>query len=218
MLRFIVVLLILANAAYFAWTHGYLAPVGLAPVAQTEPGRMQAQIKPEALRLLSNTEAGRMETSISAPAKLSECLQSPLLTDSAASSVRDALQALPVGSWALESTDEAGRWIVYMGPYNNPDTLVKKKSELRGLGLSYETPQRESLSRGLSLSGHTSQAEANQALNTLRQRGVRTAKVAQEIAPSQGQVLRLPVVDDVLRAQLEPVKTALGAQSLRSCK
>jgi hypothetical protein len=28
----------------------------------------------------------------------------------------------------------------------------------------------------------------------------------------------LPVVDDALRAQLEPVKTALGAQSLRSCK
>jgi hypothetical protein len=218
MLRFIVVLLILANAAYFAWAQGYLAPVGLAPVAQTEPARMQAQIKPEALRLLSNTETGRMETSFNAPVKPTECLQSTLLTDSAASTVRVALQALPVGSWALEPTEEAGRWIVYMGPYNNLDTLAKKKSEVRGLGLSYETPQRESLSRGLSLSGHTSQAEANQALNTLRQRGVRTAKVAQEIAPSQGQVLRLPAVDDALRAQLEPVKTALGAQSLRSCK
>lgn len=218
MLRFIVVLLILANAAYFAWAQGYLAPVGLAPLAQTEPARMQAQIKPEALRLLSNTEAGRIETAVTALVKPTECLQSPMLTDSAASNVRDALQALPNGSWALEPTDESGRWIVYLGPYNNPDTLAKKKSEVRGLGLSYETPQRESLSRGLSLSGHTSQAEANLALNTLRQRGVRTAKVAQEIAPSQGQVLRLPVVDDALRAQLEPVKTALGAQSLRSCK
>jgi hypothetical protein len=217
MLRFIVVLLILANAAYFAWAQGYLAPVGLMPVAQTEPARLEIQIKPEALRLLSNTETGRMETSLNAPAKPSECLQSPLLTDSAASSMRDALQALPSGSWALEPTDESGRWIVYMGPYN-PEALAKKKSELRGLGLSYETPQRESLSRGLSLSGHTSQAEANQALDTLRQRGVRTAKVAQEIAPKQGQVLRLPVVDDALRALLEPVKTALGAQSLRSCK
>ncbi len=218
MLRLFVVLLILANAAFFAWTQGYLAPVGLAPVTQTEPARMDAQIKPEALRLLSNTEAGRMETSVNAPAKLAECLQSPLLTDNLASNVRTALEALPAGSWALETTDEPGSWIVYMGPYKNADTLAKKKSELRGLGISYDTPQREGLLPGISLGGHASQAEANQALNDLRKKGARSARVAQEVAPVKGQLLRLPVVDDALRAQLEPVRTALGAQSLRSCK
>jgi hypothetical protein len=47
---------------------------------------------------------------------------------------------------------------------------------------------------------------------------VRTAKVVQEAAAVQGQVLRLGVVDDALRGQLEPVKAALGAAALRACK
>lgn len=53
MLRWVIVLLALANAGYFVWTQGYLAPLGMAPVEQTEPERLQAQIKPEALRLLN---------------------------------------------------------------------------------------------------------------------------------------------------------------------
>jgi SPOR domain len=217
MLRLFVVLLIVANAAYFAWTQGHLASLGLAPVSQAEPARMQAQIKPDAIRLLNNTEARRMETTTNTLAKPAECLQSPLLADNQASSVRAALDALPVGSWTLEATNAPGRWIVYMGPYRDTDLLAKKKSELRGLGISYDTPQRDGLLPGISLGGHASQAEANQALNALRQKGARSARVAQELAPSQGQVLRLPVVDDTLRAQLDPVKAALGAQNLRNC-
>lgn len=218
MLRLFVVLLILANAAYFAWAQGYLAPLGLAPVSQAEPARMQAQIKPDAIRLLSNNEARRMEVPVSSLTKTAECLQSPLLTDAVASNVRTALDALPADSWTLDATDESGRWIVYMGPYRNPDVLAKKKSELRGLGISYDTPQRDGLLPGISLGGHDSQAQANQALNALKQKGARSARVAQEVAPSRGQVLRLPAVDDALRAQLEPVKTALGTQVLRTCK
>ena len=67
MLRFIVLLLILANGAYFAWSQGYLASLGLAPALQSEPQRMAAQIKPEAIRLLSATEAKRVEALASAP-------------------------------------------------------------------------------------------------------------------------------------------------------
>jgi hypothetical protein len=52
---------LLANAAYFAWTQGYLAPLGLAPVEQSEPQRLQSQIRPEALRLL-NRALGRRVT------------------------------------------------------------------------------------------------------------------------------------------------------------
>jgi hypothetical protein len=47
---------------------------------------------------------------------------------------------------------------------------------------------------------------------------VRTAKVVQEVAAVKGQVLRLGAVDEALRSQLEPVKTALGEAALRACK
>ncbi len=217
MLRLFVVFLVLANAAYFAWTQGYLVSLGLAPVPQSEPDRMQAQIKPDAIRLLNNTESRRIETPPATPTKPSECLQSPLLTDAQTSRLRAALDALPAGSWTLDAIDEPGRWIVYMGPYKDPNTLAKKKSELRGLGISYDTPQREGLLPGISLGSYPSQTEANQALTGLKQKGARSTRVAQELAPSKGQVLRLPELDDAVLAQLGPVKTALGAQSLLDC-
>jgi hypothetical protein len=233
MLRLIVILLILANAAYYAWSHGQLAVLGLAPVPQTEPGRMAAQIKPEALRVLSNTEARRIEVagtatfaqaqpSTSPPtvdAKPAECLQSPLLTERVATAVRNAAsQGLPSGSWAIEPIDQPGRWIVYMGKYTDPEVLAKKKNELRQLNVSIEPLQAANLEPGISLGGQASQALANTELNNLTQRGVRSARVVQEVAPVKGAVLRLPAVDEALRGQLQSVRSALGAAVLGPCK
>ena len=59
MLRLVIWLLVLANAGYFAWTQGYLAPLGLAPVEQREPERLQQQIKPEALKFEVPAKAER---------------------------------------------------------------------------------------------------------------------------------------------------------------
>lgn len=221
MLRLIIVVLLLANGLYYAWTQGHLAVFGLAPARQTEPERVAAQIKPDAIRLLSSSEVGRMESAPAVPVpapKPTECLQSPLLTDRVAAAVRSAALALPDGSWALESVQDSARWIVYMGKYTDPEVLAKKKSELRQLDVAYEDLRNERLEPGISLGGHANQAEAGRALTSLNSRGVRTAKVVQESPAVQGQVLRLAVVDEALRAQLEPVKAALGAASLRTCK
>jgi hypothetical protein len=233
MLRLMVILLILANAAYYAWSHGHLAVLGLAPVPQTEPARVAAQIKPEALRVLSNNEARRIEGTATAAltpaptaetppapdAKPAECLQSGVLTERIATAVRNAAtQGLPSGSWGIGQIDEPGRWIVYMGKYNDPEVLAKKKSELRQLGVATEPLQDSKLEPGISLGGFTSQALANEEFNNLGKRGVRSAKVVQEVAPVKGLVLRLPAVDEALRVQLEPVKSALGTVALRACK
>ena len=53
MLRLAVLLLLLANAGYYAWSHGLLQGLGLAPDTSSEPQRMQQQINPQNLRLLS---------------------------------------------------------------------------------------------------------------------------------------------------------------------
>jgi hypothetical protein len=221
MLRFFVILLLLANGAYFAWSRGYVAVLGLAPVSQSEPSRMQAQIKPDALRLLGSNEARRMEVAAAAPPpaapKPPECLQSTMLNDKLAQAVRSAAQALPTGSWTLDSAEEPARWIVYMGKYTAPDVLAKKKSELRQLGVDYEPLQNASLEPGISLGGHSTQAQATRELADLNKRGVRTAKVVQEKPAVKGQVLRLPAVDDALRGQLDGVRSALGSAALRTC-
>jgi hypothetical protein len=223
MLRFFVILLLLANGAYFAWSRGHLAVLGLAPASQSEPARMQAQIKPDAIRLLGSNEVRRIETAAVAPppqspAKPTECLQSTMLNEKLAKAVRTAAEGLPAGSWSLDDAQEPGRWIVYMGKYTAADVLAKKKAELRQLGVDYESLQVSSLEPGISLGGHPTQAEATRELADLNKRGVRTAKVVQEKPPVKGQVLRLPAVDDALRGQLDGVRTALGSAALRTCK
>ena len=58
MLRLLVVLLLLVNGAYFLWTQGHLAPLGLAPVNPSEPQHLAQQIKPEALTLVCSANGG----------------------------------------------------------------------------------------------------------------------------------------------------------------
>ncbi|MEO6018234.1 MAG: SPOR domain-containing protein, partial [Polaromonas sp.] len=65
MLRLLVLLLVLANAGYFGWTHGLLAPYGFAPVTQSEPQRITQQLHPEALRILTPVETRQLDAAIS---------------------------------------------------------------------------------------------------------------------------------------------------------
>lgn len=52
MLRLLVLVLALANAAFFAWGQGWLQPWGMGPVQQAEPHRLGQQIQPGAIRVL----------------------------------------------------------------------------------------------------------------------------------------------------------------------
>jgi len=51
MLRIVVLILLLSNAAYYAWSHGMLG-AALAPVVEGEPQRLEQQIHPEYLHVV----------------------------------------------------------------------------------------------------------------------------------------------------------------------
>lgn len=219
MLRLVVLLLLLANGGYFAWSQGLLRSWGLAPVQQAEPQRLQQQIRPEALRLLSADEARRIETSAPLAVRAPECLQAGLFDEKQVAALRPSLEPLlPPGSWQLEEVVEPARWIIYMGKYPNAEAVNKKKAELRQIGVSFEGLSNAAMEPGLSLGGFTSQAAAQQQLDRLAQRGVRTARVAQERPEVRGQSLKLPLVDEALRPRLEELKPLLNGKPLRSCR
>lgn len=222
MLRLLVLALLLANAGYFAWTHGLLADYGMGPAVQAEPQRLTQQIRPEAMRLLSANEARQLDSTSTAaapaPQPAAECLQAGLFTPEQTATLRAGLESsLPIGSWSLESSTEPGRWIVYMGKYNSEDALVKKRGELRGLGVSFEPLVNPALAPGLSLGHYGSQAEAERGLAAAATRGVRTAKVVLERPEARGQLLKLPAVDAALKAKLEPLKPQLVGKPLQAC-
>lgn len=216
MLRLVVLVLLLANAAYFAWSQHLLAPWGIAPAQQSEPQRLAQQVRPQALRILGAEEARRMDPA--APSARGECLQAGPLDEAQAAALRQALQSWPAGSWSLEPVVEPPRWIVYMGKYAGADSVARKKAELRQLGVSFEPLADPALEPGVSLGGYASEAEANRQREVLAERGVRTARVVQERAEVRGQMLRLPALDDSLRARVDELKAGLGAKSLRACR
>ena len=222
MLRLIVLLLLLANGLYFAWSHGLLHAYGLAPVQQAEPQRLTQQLHPERLRLLGADEVKRLEAATaqsSLPPRPTECLQAGLYDERQATALRQALDtALPQGSWEFENGVEPERWIVYMGKYPDNDTLNKKLAELRSLNIRFEPLSNPALSPGLSLAAYPSEAAAKEGLAQFASRGVRTARVVQERAELRGQWLRLPQADASLKQRLDNLKAALAGKALRPCQ
>jgi hypothetical protein len=220
MLRLLVLVLLLANSVYFAWARGTLQPYGYAPVQQSEPQRLEQQVKPELLVILSTDEARHVETSVVAQGfKPPECLQVGLYDDKQSAAIRQALESgLPSGSWSLESAVEPARWMIYMGKFPNADAIEKKKSELRTLKISFEAPLNPVNEPGLSLGNFETQAAADQQLQTLVQRGVRTARVLQDRPEVRGQLVKFAAVDDALRPRLDELKSVLANKPLRACK
>jgi hypothetical protein len=218
MLRLIVLLLLLANGGYFAWSQGYLLPWGVGPLQQAEPQRLAQQVKPEAIHVLKAAELKRIESAVAQAPRPPECLATAALDDGAVAALRLVLDTWPSGAWNFEPLVEPARWIIYMGKYPGVEQVARKRAELRQLGISFEAPANPELEPGLSLGGFTTEAIANQQLQALADQGVRTARVVQERPEQRGQRLVLAAVDDSLRPRLDELKVPLGSRLLRACR
>lgn len=251
MLRWAIWLLVLGNAGYFAWSQGYLQPLGMKPVEQREPQRMTQQVRPEALRLLNGPRAetapvanAPMAAPISpvtapvvTPAEPAavpanpptvalaagngprSCWQAGGFTEAQAELLRAelVLLGLPASGFTFTEVRSGGRWIVYMGRYDNQQQLDRKKEELRGLGVSYREITAPGLAPGLALGTYSTEAAAQQAQQKAERDGVRTSKVAQERAESSSMSLRLPAITDTQRQAIDGLGEAMAGKRLQRC-
>ena len=237
MLRLAVIVLLLANAGYYAWSQGLLKDWGFAPEEQAEPQRMNQQIRPETLQILrvnpsrnapptssqaapagaaaASSSASSSPSSPSAP-DAGECLQAGVFDERQSEALRATLAPLPQGSWQLDPTPIPGRWMVYMGRFDDLETLDRKRAELRARKVDHDRAG-GTLEYGLSLGRFSSKEAAERELTNLANKGVRTARVLQERPDATGFTLRLPAVTDALRPQLEPLRTAMAGKTLRAC-
>ena len=237
MLRLAVIVLLLANAGYYAWSQGLLKDWGFAPEEQAEPQRMNQQIRPETLQILrvNPSRTAPSSSSQSAPSGVAvassnassapsspsasdaaECLQAGVFDERQAEALRATLAPLPQGSWQLDPTPIPGRWMVYMGRFDDLETLDRKRAELRARKVDHDRAG-GTLEYGLSLGRFSSKEAAERELTNLANKGVRTARVLQERPDATGFTLRLPAVTDALRPQLEPLRTAMAGKTLRTC-
>lgn len=218
MLRLFVLILMLANGLYFAWSEGYLRAYGFAPAQQREPQRMVQQIRPEAIQMLTSVEARRADAQAQADQVPKECLLAEPFDDAQAATLRQALETtLSPGSWQINTVAVSARWIVYMGKFASAEQLSKKRDELAAMRLVPQSLNNPDLELGFSLGGFDTQAEATAELTKLSLRGIRTAKVVQERQEGNQNQLRLPAVTTDIRNRLADLKTALAGRVLRSC-
>ena len=237
MLRLAVIALLLANAGYYAYTQGWLRSAGLVTPEQAEPQRLQQQIRPETLKVLraqgatnnptpppapaaapaADTAASTLAPTATTPADAGECLQAGVFDDKQAAALRTAAAALPAGSWSLEPTPITGRWMIYMGRFDDQDTLDKKRAELRARKVDFDRAG-GTLEPGLSLGRFSTEEAAQRGLTALNAQGVRTARVIQERQAATGFILKLPAVTDAQRQQwLATLRPAMAGKTLGSC-
>jgi len=204
MLRAVVIALVLANAAFFAWTQGWLDNVvGVRSIGDREPERLLRQIRPETIRIIPTP------TVVAAPPPA--CLEAgpfaPAEIAAAEAALRAALPNATAGTWVSLKTELPGAWIVYMGKYPNRELLVRKQEELaRRTVTSEEVNSPAALDPGLSLGRFEERADADRALTEFTRQGIRTAKVVELTAPASSFRLRVERAGAALAAQLAEVK------------
>ncbi|MEP7295667.1 MAG: hypothetical protein ABI702_05715 [Burkholderiales bacterium] len=203
MLRALVVTLLVANLAFYAWSQGWLdSVVGDRSTGDREPERLARQVRPEQVHILP---AGAASAAASAPAASTAlaCLEAGPFSDSELASARTAAQAaLPGANIRAVKTEVPGVWMVYMGRYVSRELLTKKVEELKRRKLQYEEVRAPAaLAPGLSLGRFSDPGAATVALDQFAQQGIRTARVV-EFAPATGSnALRIDSADAALVTQ-----------------
>ena len=222
MLRALVAVLVLANAGYFAWSQGHLAALGLAPTQQSEPERLSTQINPADLRLQNGPFS---DATVPAPAPVAAaptlgpsepapdttapvpvpeptaCWRASGFAAEQTAALRKTLaqQGWPNGSWQLNENRSSGRWVVYMGRYND-EQMARKKEELKELKIEFREVNLPTLGPGLALGTYFSEAAVQQALQDVTRKGVRSARTAQERPEAITFTLQLPAITEQQRA------------------
>ena len=218
MLRPLLLLLVLANLVFYAWSAGYLAEIGFAPVVQSEPQRLSQQIDPDTLHVLNPAQTEQLVQSV-ARSNANQCLEAGVFNDAEANVLRASLNiGVAPERWLIEPSTEPARWIIYMGRYDSAQTVAKKRTELRRLNIEAESLRNAQLEPGLSLGSFSSQASAEANLERIAKRGVKTAKVLLAQPERSGQKLKLAAVDAELQAHLDTLKLPLAGKTLQACR
>ena len=221
-MRLFVFLLILANLLFYAWTHDYLGAS-----RDSESYRITQQLRAEQIRVVSNDlpppEVARPEKSTRAVEKpqAEVCVVLADMPLAEGESLENLLtEKLPAFKVARTTVPGTSSFWVNMPPQKNKRDAETKAAELKKLGVKEffivqeSGPNNLAISLGLFSSGEA----AESALQVLRDKGVRSARVTERsLKPALAHLeLRGP---DTLAAELNQVLAEAAPRTSRSdCK
>lgn len=204
-------LLLLANLLLFAWAQGAVGP----QQDGREPERLSRQIVPEKLHIVSASvpvESIANQTPIT-------CKRIAGLSADEAKSLTDAVHVR--GGWETQTLPQAASPMHWVAIVDLPSNALaeKKKTELRLFGITESEivpgPTPDSLAVSLGLFREPQRAQ--EFLQSLIAKGVRSAKIIQRELPADKFAVELRAPNDQLAATLPGLAAALPGAATTDC-
>jgi hypothetical protein len=128
MLRVLVVLLLVANGVFFAWSQGWLDAFTGRARGEREPARLAEQVRPDDVKLLPP----RAASAALAAAAASSCLEAGPFVGAELDAAERRLAALPPGSW----TRVAGPANATLLRFEHADAALRAQVEALNAGFA----------------------------------------------------------------------------------
>ncbi len=213
-MRVFLLLLLLSNIAFFAWTQYWAKSVSADSLL------VQQQINRDAIRVLGPTSAASTRREPVKPGMQVACLRWSDISVVDAARADTQLAALSLGSRLTQiRVNGTAGWWVYMAPQGGREGAQKKAGELKRLGIEefFILQDDAQLPFAISLGVFRTEEAARNRLEELRSRGVRTAQVGARTTPVQRVAYEVRAVDDALVAQLNELKAGYPGSELKEC-
>lgn len=192
-------------------------PEPVVPAPQPAARAQAPHAAPQLTPALASTPAPTPSTP---PARVEPfiCLQATGLDDSQAAAVRNALSRngfLPE-HWTMQSAQQGGRWMVYIGPLSDASAVTRRREALRAKGVDVDRAGGR-FEPGLSLGRFSTPEGAATQLAALRSQSISDARVIVEREAGPVHTLRLPRVTAALQPKVQALSAALAGKPLRTC-
>jgi len=221
-LRLSILVLMLANVAFFAWMQYGTTIRALS----TDSHLVNQQINPDAVRVLTAEQVAALVKQQESGADATNgvvsaaCLEWGAFNTADAAKAEQALAALALGSrLGRRRIEETAAWWVFLPPQPSRQIAQQKVAELKRLGVAeYFIIQEDSRLRfAVSLGVFRSEEAAKTHLAQLRAKGVRTAQVGPRDAQVQHVYFQVRDVADALRARLIELELSFPGTNLKDC-
>jgi len=227
-LKLVLLLLIAANLALYAWQHGAFGPV---TERGREPARIERQIEPERIRVLTPEQAHALrEAARKAQAQAADspldavlgaaCVEFGDFSDAQAARLRPRLEALIAPERIEVRTVEAAGWyLVYLPPLRTRAEAERAAVRLREQGVRdfVVIGENSPLRHGIALGSFRDQEQAARHVSELHKRGVTAARVADRPSTVSAARFVIRAVDAPLAGALYEMKKEFNATRLHVC-